>query len=660
MWKTMTATNHILRSVIIPLAVSLSMAQAMFGETPSWAPPGQPTDDSGFGRNIQRAITLMASSTPEKRNAVRILFYGQSITAQPWARKVEQHLKETYPNADLVVAHRAIGGFGAERLVRAAEADLYPAYPDLMIFHVYFDDPAAYEAIIRNTHERTTADILIINDHVLQDADLTEETDPAKLTDTKSDGWKNYVFLPGVARKYGIELCDLRTEWKRYLKDNKLSAKNLLQDQVHNNDWGCYVMGELVKQHLRYRPEQSDAAWRGRVVTSTLDAMKPWKDDKFEFEFEGNRIDLIGGMKASTAKDGSVNIVQNADLSKGEGKSVPGWTWDTSNYEKMQPEGTAAIDWGVSEESGEKALRITVGTADPTHLWWIQSLPATEKSTYIVSYRLKSGLNGKADYGMGSCGVAFLGKTGEWLGFKQLPESQAVASPQWSGKEEKIDTPPGTASIGFRFTVMTKGVAGTANFYCNHLSIIPQKATSAVPVKLLIDGQAPSALPGEVVYTRASSYPDTWWPALMQVSSRTPPVPGNWTAKITDASDDLKSFRFEVSGSVTGSDGTGSSAERFVSNSGRVVIEPADWQLAVARSYSKKPMPENFAVTWSAVPTSVDEYQPPVLIPGVESSVTIAQSLPGGRHRLTLIAPPETQRALTALRVYRPSATVKK
>jgi hypothetical protein len=39
--------------------------------------------------------------------------------------------------------------------------------------------------------------------------------------------------------------------------------------------------------------------------------------------------------------------------------------------------------------------------------------------------------------------------------------------------------------------------------------------------------------------------------------------------------------------------------------------------------------------------------------------VTVAQSLPDGKHRLTLIAAPETQPALTVLRVYRRPLAVK-
>lgn len=60
-------------------------------------------------------------------------------------------------------------------------------------------------------------------------------------------------------------------------------------------------------------------------------------------------------------------------------------------------------------------------------------------------------------------------------------------------------------------------------------------------------------------------------------------------------SDDLKNFKFEVSGSVTGADGIGSNTEKFISKSGRVVIDPVDWErLVFARNMTKTPPPKDF------------------------------------------------------------------
>jgi len=60
-------------------------------------PPVKFPDASDWGKNIQRTMRLLATSTAEKRNTVRILFYGQSITEQKWARLVEDDLRRRFP-----------------------------------------------------------------------------------------------------------------------------------------------------------------------------------------------------------------------------------------------------------------------------------------------------------------------------------------------------------------------------------------------------------------------------------------------------------------------------------------------------------------------------------------------------------------------------------
>ncbi|MBC8870388.1 MAG: SGNH/GDSL hydrolase family protein, partial [Planctomycetes bacterium] len=99
--------------------------------------PEPPDDVESIGAKIQRTMTLLATSTPQKRNHVRVLFYGQSVTRNPWWKDVAEHLRKTYPYADLEIQNLAIGGYSAPVLMHTAEVDLYPYYPDLPIFHVY-------------------------------------------------------------------------------------------------------------------------------------------------------------------------------------------------------------------------------------------------------------------------------------------------------------------------------------------------------------------------------------------------------------------------------------------------------------------------------------------------------------------------------------------
>ena len=136
-------------------------------------PVSQPKDISGFGTGIQRTMTLLATSTPKKRNTVRVLFYGQSITEQKWSYDVADWLRKTYPNANLIIENRAIGGHSSQLLWRTAEADLYPFQPDLLIFHVY-GSHTDYEKLLANVRKRTTAEVLIQTDHIIKPEELEE------------------------------------------------------------------------------------------------------------------------------------------------------------------------------------------------------------------------------------------------------------------------------------------------------------------------------------------------------------------------------------------------------------------------------------------------------------------------------------------------------
>ena len=276
----------------------LSMAQPVATNFPA---PQFIGDTNQMGRGIQRTMNLLSSSTPTHKNTVKVLFYGQSITEQKWWESVAADLRRRFPSANLIIENRAIGGHSAQLLVKTAEADLYPFYPDLLIFYVY-GSHIEYENIIRRVRERTTAEIVMQNDHVVKDENLAEETDPAKLTPKNWDPFMNHLFLPQTAKKYGALLVDQREAWKHYLKDNNLHASALLKDGVHLNDHGNYVMAELVKPWLRLNPSGDDRSWTNLVRTSEVGKDLRWEGDQLRFEFEGNRIDAIAANSTTGAK----------------------------------------------------------------------------------------------------------------------------------------------------------------------------------------------------------------------------------------------------------------------------------------------------------------------------------------------------------------------
>jgi hypothetical protein len=285
---------------VMRAAILLSIASLVFTAQSATFPAPQFTGDTNqMGRGVQRVMNLLSSSTREHRNTVRVLFYGQSITEQNWWKLIADDLRRQYPEANLIIENRAIGGHAAQLLVKTAEADLYPFYPDLLIFHVY-GSHLEYENIIRRVRERTTAEIVMQTDHMTQDQDLTEETDPEKLTPKNWNAFMNHRFLPQTAAKYGAELADLRTAWGRYLLDHQLSATNLLRDGVHLNDHGCFVMAELLKPWLRLNPAVDDHAWTNWVRTFQLGKELVPRGDRLSCDFTGNRLDVI---IASTVTD---------------------------------------------------------------------------------------------------------------------------------------------------------------------------------------------------------------------------------------------------------------------------------------------------------------------------------------------------------------------
>jgi hypothetical protein len=85
------------------------------------------------------------------------------------------------------------------------------------------------------------------------------------------------------------------------------------------------------------------------------------------------------------------------------------------------------------------------------------------------------------------------------------------------------------------------------------------------------------------------------WPCLLRIGSEKPLQVEEWTLTLTEVTPDMKQFRFTVAGSKTGADGEGMAGQRFVSKSGRVVIDPADWNFDYALKVFKKPIPADFS-----------------------------------------------------------------
>jgi len=463
------------------LALLLVAAPLLAEEEFKLPPP--PDNLEQLGANIQRTMTLLATSTPEKRNHVRILFYGQSVTANPWSKAVGDDLRKAYPNADLEIENRAIGGYEAPTLINTADYDLYPFYPDLMIFHVYGGvETGEQEEILKRTRQRTTAEILLWTSHFRWPGNLARDgdpNDPAAQNLYQADE-KRVQMIRGLAQKYGCALAEVREQLSEYLKANNLFPKDPLGDSVHPNKLGNFLLEKLMMPSFRYDPKFPQDPWKDlvREVSVNDPSVKRGADGSLELTFEGNRVDLL----AAHTKDAKL---------------------------------------------------------------------------------------------------------------------------------------------------------GTA--------------------KVLIDGKAPSQFPELYYHARPNAAPYVWWPAINRIGWEKPLIVEKWTAKILECDAEKNVLKYEVSGSKTGPDGTGAQSARFVSNSGRVAIDPGMWMLCHTLRYRQKPLPEDYEVTWEVKPLFVHMYQPPSTAdPAKEYATTLAQGLTNAQHTVQLIPNGDGPVPVEAIRVYRP------
>ena len=256
-------------------------------------------EPSKLGLNLARSMKLLSQSSKWKRNTVRVLFYGQSITRDEWWKAVETDLKRRFPQAEVVTQNLALGGFSAQHLALTVERDLLSFYPDLIIFHVY-GNHHHYEEILQKMRVLTTADLALQTDH------LEAKTEPEQ-PDNHWSSFMNELFLPRMAEKYQCELIDVRSSWRQYLLDNHYHPSQLLRDSIHLNDQGNFLMAELVKNYLRANPKAKEP-WPERVKTYQLNRDVNYDNGRLTLEFIGNRVDVVsstfGEAKAEILIDG--------------------------------------------------------------------------------------------------------------------------------------------------------------------------------------------------------------------------------------------------------------------------------------------------------------------------------------------------------------------
>lgn len=265
--------------VIVPLL--LVWGQCICQGVVKAAEPGNPS--VAF---IQRTMGRAAASTPGTPATIRWMFYGQSITAQAWTERVQQDLTQRFPAAKFVFHKPAIGGFTSPSLIRTAEHDLYPWYPDLLVFHVY-GPVDKYEEIIRSVRRRTTAEIVLWTSHLNARDTLDKNPDQDARIEAIRD----------IAKRYDCMLIDVRKKWIAHLKENSLEPTALLRDSVHLNDDGVKLLADFIAPELLAVPGLKTTPQAGTVtsIASNAPVIQRQADGSLTLPFTGNRVVAIAG-----------------------------------------------------------------------------------------------------------------------------------------------------------------------------------------------------------------------------------------------------------------------------------------------------------------------------------------------------------------------------
>jgi parallel beta-helix repeat protein len=262
-------------------------------------------DEAEFGKRLQRTMDLLASSTAEKRNRVRIFFYGQSITQGMHCQEMVNVLRSRFPWAVIDFENKSIGGFGAPALVRTGVHDLYPRDADLLIFHVY-GDAASLDTLFANVRKRTSSDILVHTHH------FTWVSDPEKLQESQAGLAKSVAEWYVLAEKYQMELAPVFRDWGVYLQAHDLGLNELMGDtvhgNVHHNPAGHTLLADLVLRNFRHHPGNPatypDAVRTVKVTDVAVQALGAWQTEPagrrtstkgatLKLSFSGNRVDVL-------------------------------------------------------------------------------------------------------------------------------------------------------------------------------------------------------------------------------------------------------------------------------------------------------------------------------------------------------------------------------
>jgi len=363
-----------------------------------------PEDDPGvvYGDRIRRTMHLLSTSTAERPNRVKILFFGQSITRQNYSRKIiEEQLRQEFPHAQLEVLNTAIGGYQAPKSLLVMHHTLIPHQPDLVVFHVYGgENDGTYEDIVRNIRAHTSAELITITHHLDTYGD---EVDASRESASQ--------LRRDLAETWASESVEVRGNWRRYMEMHELERSDFLTDNIHLNAHGGELWGALQARHFRVLPA-SESDWTD-VVTRVVPGADGKLDEigeSFRLPFDGVRVDVI-----SREGTGRVSV-------KVDGREPSGIL---ENWAATLPTSTP-IDY-------RPAINRVRLRGEPVAETWTLKVDSCNEDGSEYTYSVRGSVSG--DQGSGDQSTAFQSANGiieiqpEWFAIQQAIRIKKTALP---------------------------------------------------------------------------------------------------------------------------------------------------------------------------------------------------------------------------------------
>lgn len=220
---------------------------------------------------------------------------------------VKQTILSRFPNAPEIIFRKKTGSGSPYDYIRGwVHTGIMAAQPDLIISYTN-GSPDALEKMLKDIRQHSTADIIIPSLHFFKNE--SGRLTPEVINNPVFDEIKN------ICEKYNAQFVDNRRAIAAWLATNDIEVKDLLRDEVHNNDLGRLITCENIGQQFvrntspaydPYKEEENIMLVDGlknkdpRLIVSdgwTISGNKlisKKAGNTIKIKFEGNRIDLIG------------------------------------------------------------------------------------------------------------------------------------------------------------------------------------------------------------------------------------------------------------------------------------------------------------------------------------------------------------------------------